>query len=90
MEFSWDESKRQQTIADRNLDFRRADLFFDGRSVVHQSTPRNGEDRWKSTVRFEDLLFYTMVWTWRVESRHIISLRRAHAKEIRKYRDLYL
>ena len=88
MEFSWDHGKRLKTIEDRDLDFADAALFFDGRPVVHQPTPRHDEDRWKSTMVIEDK-FFTVVWLWRQETRHIVSMRRVHAQEIRKYRDLH-
>ena len=88
MEFSWDENKRLRTIEVRGLDFVGARRFFDGRLIVHQPSPRSDEDRWKSTIEM-DGAHYTLVWLWRGEVRHIISLRRAHAQEIRKDRELY-
>ena len=88
MDFSWEETKRLHTLADRGLDFADAAYVFDGRQVVHQPTPRNDEDRLKSTARTKGN-FYTVVWLWRGERRHIVSMRRAHAQEIRKYRDLH-
>jgi uncharacterized DUF497 family protein len=88
MKFSWDPDKRLRTIADRGLDFVRARQFFDGRRAVHQPSPRNDEDRWKTTTEL-DGGFYTVVWIWRGGTRHIISMRRAHAQEIRKYRELH-
>ena len=88
MEFSWDENKRLRTIEVRGLDFVGARRFFDGRPIVHQPSPRSDEDRWKSTIEM-DGAHYTLVWLWRGEARHIISMRRAHAQEIRKYRELY-
>jgi uncharacterized DUF497 family protein len=86
--FSWDENKRLKTIEDRGLDFIRARRFFDGRPAIHQPSPRNDEDRWKSTIKMDDAL-YTVVWLWRGEVRHIISMRRAHGQEIKKYRELH-
>ena len=88
MSFSWDETKRLWTLTDRGLDFVGADRFFDGRQVTHQPSPRNNEERWKSTAEINGR-FYTVIWLWRDEFRHIISLRRAHAQEIRKYRDIH-
>jgi len=88
MGFSWNEQKRLKTIADRGLDFIMVWQFFDGRPVIHQPTPRHGEDRWKSTTHFGEK-FYTVVWLWVGETRHVISMRRAHAQEIRAYRALH-
>jgi uncharacterized DUF497 family protein len=88
MDFEWDEEKRKQVIADRALDFDDADLFFDGRPVSHQSSPRGGEERWKTTAVIEDA-FFTLVWCWRAEKIRVITMRRAHEKECRAYRQLY-
>jgi uncharacterized DUF497 family protein len=52
MDFEWDEEKRKQIIADRALDFDDADLFFDGRPVSHQSSPRGGKPRRSSRMLF--------------------------------------
>jgi uncharacterized protein len=85
MEFEWDERKRAQIIEDRALDFASAHRFFDGRRAVHQPTPRQDEDRWKTTAEIEGS-FFTVVWTWRGEAIRVITMRRAHEQEIRKYR----
>jgi uncharacterized DUF497 family protein len=66
VKFSWDENKRLKTIEDRGLDFIRARRFFDGRPAIHQPSPRNDEDRWKSTIKMDGALF-TVVWLWRRE-----------------------
>lgn len=88
MEFSWDEAKRLWTLEDRALDFVRAPQFFDGRPVLQWRTPRDGEERWKSTADLDGKVC-TIVWTWRDGKIRIISMRQAHGKEIRQYRDLY-
>ena len=88
MKLSWDERKRMATLAERSLDFADAGAFFDGRPVLHQPTPRDGEPRWKSTAWIDDQ-FYTVVWIQREESLRIISMRRAHEQEIRKHREFY-
>ncbi|HZD91926.1 MAG TPA: BrnT family toxin [Pseudolabrys sp.] len=88
MEFEWDESKRAQVLEDRGLDFVDADLFFDGRAVSHQPTPRMEEDRWKTTAIIENA-YFTLVWCWRGGKIRVITMRRAHEKEIRTYRQLH-
>jgi uncharacterized protein len=88
MEFEWDERKRAQIIEDRALDFVSAHLFFDGRAVIHQPTPRHNEERWKTTAKIEGS-FFTVVWTWRGTKIRVISMRRAHEQEIRKYREAH-
>lgn len=88
MDFEWDERKRAQIIEHRALDFASAHRFFDGRRAIHQPTPRKGEERWKTTVEI-DGAFFTIVWTWRSEVIRVITMRRAHEQEIRKYRETY-
>lgn len=88
IKFDWEESKRERTLKERNLDFADAFLFFDGRPVIHQPTPRDGEERWKSTALFEEK-FFTVVWMWRDDTMRIISMRRSHEQEERKYRDTF-
>jgi uncharacterized protein len=88
MKFEWDERKRAQIIEDRALDLASAYQFFDGRSAIHQPTPRNAEERWKTTVRIESA-FFTVVWTWRGANIRVITMRRAHEQEVRKYRETY-
>jgi uncharacterized DUF497 family protein len=88
MDFEWDERKRAQILKDRALDFASAFRFFDGRLAIQQFTPRDGGERWKTTAEIEGA-FFTVVWTWRGETIRVISMRRAHEQEIRKYREAY-
>jgi uncharacterized DUF497 family protein len=88
MEFEWDEHKRAQIIGNRALDLASAYLFFDGRLAIHQPTLRNDEERWKTTAKIEGV-FFTVVWTWRGENIRVISMRRAHEQEVRKYREAH-
>lgn len=88
MEFEWFEAKRQKTLAERRLDFADAFQFFDGRPVIHQPTPRDGEERWKSTALIGGK-FFTVVWMWRDEVKRIISMRRSHEQEERRYRETH-
>jgi uncharacterized protein len=64
VEFEWDEDKRQKTLKERNLDFADAFQFFDGHPLIHQPTPRDREERWKSTA-FLHGQFFAVVRTWR-------------------------
>ena len=88
MKFEWDERKRAQVIEDRALDLASAYLFFDGRPAIHQPTLRNTEERWKTTAEIESG-FFTVVWTWRGGNIRVITMRRAHEQEVRKYRETY-
>jgi uncharacterized protein len=88
MDFEWDERKRIEIIENRALDFVSARRFFDGRTAIHQPSPRNDEERWKTTAEIEGA-FFTVIWTWRGEVIRVITMRRAHEKEIRAYREIY-
>jgi uncharacterized protein len=88
MEFEWDERKRAQIIKDRALDFVSAQRFFDGRPAIHQPSPRNDEERWKTTAKMEGA-FFTVIWTWRGDNIRVITMRRAHEQEIRTYREVH-
>jgi uncharacterized DUF497 family protein len=88
VEFEWDEDKRQKTLKERHLDFADAFQFFDGRPLIHQPTPREGEERWKSTA-FLHGQFFTVVWTWRGARQRIISMRRSSEQEKREYRQIF-
>jgi hypothetical protein len=88
MEFEWDERKRAQIVAERALDFVAAHRFFDGRPVSSQPSPRMDEERWKTTALIEGL-HLTLVWCWRGENIRVITMRRAHEKEIGAYRQLH-
>ena len=86
--FEWSEAKRLQIIRDRDLDFRDTVQVFDGRPIIHMASFRNDEDRYVSIAMIESK-FYTVVWTWRGDSRRIISFRRARDAEERRYRALH-
>jgi hypothetical protein len=88
MRYEWDQRKRRDTLTERGLDFADARLFFDGRPVVTEPSSRGGEDRFRSTALIDGRLL-TIVWTSRDDATRVITMRRAHAKEERQYRQLY-
>jgi uncharacterized DUF497 family protein len=88
MRYEWDERKRQDALTERGLDFADARLFFDGRPVVIVPSPRGDEERFCATAIIEGE-FLSMVWTWREDAIRVITMRRAHAKEERQYRQLH-
>jgi uncharacterized protein len=88
MKFEWDESKRAETLKLRSLDFADADMFFDGRPVVHIPSIRNGEDGWRTVAKIEGS-FFTLVWMWRSGTVRVISMRRAHEDEERAHHAHY-
>jgi uncharacterized DUF497 family protein len=88
MEFDWNPAKRQRILAERGLDFADAGLFFDGRPFVLERSDRLGEERWRMTAMLGDVMV-TMIWAQREETVRVITMRRAHAKEERQFRQVH-
>src|SRR5260370_32984941 len=84
---SWDEAKRQASLAERGLDFADADFIFAGRTMTLPDERRNyGEPRFITAGRLRDR-FVVLVWTPRDDGRRIISMRYGHADEEADYRE---
>jgi uncharacterized protein len=86
--FEWDEQKRLVNIGKHNLDFFRATVLFDGRPAFTSLSAQSEELRFV-TVGMIDFQFFAVVWTWRQNTRRIISFRRARDGEKREYREIY-
>lgn len=85
MELEWDEAKRQKTLEMRGLDFADAAFVFDGDVLdIEDARKDYGECR---IVTFGHLngRMTTITWTLRGDKRRIISMRKAHEKEIERY-----
>jgi hypothetical protein len=84
---TWTEAKRAKTLRERGLDFARASEIFAGLHVMRSTHGgRTGEMRF-ITAGFLDNRLVVMVWTPRGTARHIISMRYAHAKEQRLWKE---
>jgi len=86
--FEWDEVKREINIAKHGLDFVRARLVFDGRAAISVPAVKGEEPRYL-TIADLDGKSVTVVWTWRGQSRRIISFRRSRDGEEKAYKALY-
>ena len=85
MQIEFDPDKRNQTLAERGLDFSRARELFAGVNVTAEDARFDyGESRF-ITVGVLDNRMVIMVWTTRGEARRIISMRKANEREIAKY-----
>jgi uncharacterized protein len=82
-DFSWDESKRDWTLQERGIDFDHARIVFEGPMVIHRSD-RKGEVRY-AVFGFLDDLEVAIVCTFRDNTCHVISARRARRDERKKY-----
>ncbi|HMW23555.1 MAG TPA: BrnT family toxin [Burkholderiaceae bacterium] len=85
MEIEFDPAKRDRTLAERGLDFRRAAEVFAGHHFTAQDTrERYDEDRF-ITVGTLDGRMVLLVWTPRGPARRIISIRKANEREQARY-----
>lgn len=87
MKLSWDEFKRQATLADRGLDFGRADELFDASNfnyTIEDLRCDYGENLYITFGLVNERLC-VVVWTPRNEGRHIISMRKANDREQKSY-----
>jgi uncharacterized DUF497 family protein len=84
---TWTEAKRAKTLQERGLDFARAAEIFAGLHVTRATHggPKN-EPRF-ITAGFLDDRLVVMVWTPRGAARHVISMRHAHAKEQKLWKE---
>ena len=85
---TYDPAKRAKTIKERQLDFVRANEVWD-KSDLHFTYEDErfsyGENRY-ITVGYLDERMVVIVWTPRGEARHVISMRKANAKEQKRYK----
>jgi len=87
MKITWVEAKRVKTLQERNLDFARAAEVF---SALHATRATHGGPTGETryiTAGFLDDRMVVMVWTPRGDARHIMSMRYAHAKEQRLWKE---
>jgi uncharacterized protein len=87
MKVAWTEAKRLKTLEERGLDFARAAEIFAGLHAT-RATHRgsDGESRF-ITAGFLDDRMVIIVWTPRRAARHIMSMRYAHAKEQKLWKE---
>jgi uncharacterized DUF497 family protein len=86
VKISFDPIKRDVVLRERGLDFAPAETVFEGRHATARDVRRDyGEERF---ISVGDLFgrVVVIVWTPRDDSRRVISMRYAHAKEVRRWR----
>lgn len=83
--FTWDDAKNEANIRTRGLPFALAEILFEGPVIEFPDTRFDyGEERILAFGKIADRLF-VCVYTQRGEARHIISLRKANEREVRRY-----
>ncbi len=85
MQIEYDPDKRQQTMADRGLDFARAVEVFAGRHFTAEDFREDYSEPRFITVGLLDSRMVVLVWTPRGEARRIISMRKANEREQTRY-----
>lgn len=86
MEITFDPPKRDETLKERGLDFADAALVFGGVHTVEPDGRRNyGEPRFLSAGMLRGRVV-VLVWTPRDGTRRIVSMRYAHDKEAKRWR----
>jgi uncharacterized DUF497 family protein len=89
MSITFDPRKRNETLADRGLDFATAAEVFDGGTVDIADLRRDyGENRIVSVGFLRDRMV-VVVWTPRSDARHVISMRKANGREQARYADRF-
>ena len=83
MVFEWDEAKREETLSRRDVDFASVE-HFDWDTAVIERSDRHSEIRYMATGYIFNRL-HRVVYTIRDDKTRIISLRRANARERRRY-----
>ena len=85
MDLDWDEDKRERTLQERGLDF--ADVAaarWDNALTAEDQREEYGERRFVSLVPIQDRLC-VVAWCIRGKALRVISLRKANARERKRY-----
>ncbi len=85
VDITYDPAKDAANIASRGLSFRRAVEFEFETALIIMDTRRDyGEVRYRALGLLADHL-HALVFTMRGETLHVISLRKANNREVRRY-----
>lgn len=90
LSLEYDETKRQDTLARRGLDFADANQVFASAHFTGLDARFNYNEERYITAGFMNARLVIIVWTYRPNSivpthRRIISMRKANEREIRKF-----
>ena len=87
MRVTFHRAKRDQTLAERALDFADALHVFAGRTLNVRDRRRDYGEVRVQTVGYLAGRMVMVVWTPRAGARHIISMRKCNEREQARYRD---
>ena len=83
--FEWDETKRERNLRDHDVDFLDVPPLFEG-EILESVDDRldYGETRIRCLGEMGGRV-YVVIYTWRGDSRRLISARKANVREQRAY-----
>ena len=85
MKTEWDQAKREKTLRERGLDFAHVEAADWDAALTEQDTRgAYGEDRFVSLVLIHGRLC-VVAWCVRGDALRVISLRKANARERKRY-----
>jgi len=82
---TYDSAKRERALIERGLDFERAGEVFAGLTLEAEDTCRDYGERRVLCIGHLDSRMVMIAYTTRGSARHIISMRKCNAREIRRY-----
>lgn len=86
MPITFDPAKRDKALEERGLDFADAETVIDNLAFQWVDDRYSyGEERIAAIGLLNDRMV-VVVWTERGDDRHIVSMRHAHDKELRRYK----
>jgi uncharacterized DUF497 family protein len=85
MEISFDPAKRERTLRERGLDFMDAPEVLAGVRIEQEDDRLDYGEVRVMTIGFLGDRMVVVIWTQRGTVRHIISMRKANAREQAKY-----
>ena len=85
MDVEWDEAKRQATLAERGIDFADVALIeWDAALTIEDTRRPYPETRYVTFAPIRGRLC-VVAWCWRGTAMRVISLRKANAREEKRY-----
>ena len=81
---TWNPRKRIENIRAHGIDLAEAERFDFISAVIEEDRDVQSERRFRAIGWIDDRLYF-LVYTWRGEDTHVISLRRATKREWRRY-----
>ena len=80
-----DPDKRAETLRERGLDMDAAGPVWDGTHLTFEDDRHDYGEVRLITLGFLDGRMVVVAWTWRGETRRVISMRKANARERARY-----